>query len=102
MPNAALRIACRSIMLIAAALLSQPLAAQGSYHVIAAHVLGGDGGWDYITLDTAHHRVFVARNDRVMVIDEESGKLLNEITGLHRTHGIAFDYHASHGFVTGS
>lgn len=91
--------------LLLAALFVSPLAAQGSaapYHVIATHTLGGDGGWDYISLDTIFHRLFVARGDRVMVIDEESGKLLNEITGLHRTHGIAFDYHASHGFVTGS
>lgn len=82
-----------------------PLAAQAtavSYHVIAAHTLGGDGGWDYISLDSVHHRIFVARSDRVMVIDEESGKLLGEIPGLHRTHGVAFSYATGHGFVTGS
>lgn len=85
--------------------LAAPLAAQGAaapYHVVGAHTLGGDGGWDYISLDTLHHRIFVARSDRVMVIDEESGKLLGEIPGLHRTHGIAFSYATGHGFVTGS
>jgi len=80
------------------------LAAQSGvpYHQIASYQLGGDGGWDYLALDTAAHRLFVARGDRVMVIDENSGKLLHEITGLHRTHGIAFDYGAKHGFVTAS
>jgi DNA-binding beta-propeller fold protein YncE len=80
------------------------LAAQSTarYHQIASYTLGGDGAWDYLTLDTVYHRLFVARNDRVMVIDESSGKLLGEITGLHRTHGVAFDYHATHGFVTAS
>jgi YVTN family beta-propeller protein len=93
---------------LAAALLplagSGQLAAQGTapYHQIASYTLGGDGGWDYLTLDTVSHRLFVARNDRVMVIDEKSGTLLGEITGLHRTHGIAFDYGARHGFVTAS
>jgi DNA-binding beta-propeller fold protein YncE len=72
------------------------------YHQIASYTLGGDGGWDYLTLDTASHRLFVSRGDRVMVIDENSGKLLHEITGLHRTHGIAFDYGAKHGFITAS
>ena len=94
--------------LTAAAVLS--LAASGSlvaqsasqYHLLASYTLGGDGGWDYLTLDTAYHRLFVARNDRVMVVDESSGKLLGEITGLHRTHGVALDYHTAHGFVTGS
>jgi YVTN family beta-propeller protein len=80
------------------------LAAQSPapYHQIASYTLGGDGGWDYLTLDTAGHRLFVSRGDRVMVIDESSGKLLSEITGLHRTHGIAFDYGARHGFITAS
>lgn len=105
MPIAASRLPLRRALIAAAALLAGPLAAQSAaapYHVIAAHTLGGDGGWDYLALDTTFHRVFVARSDRVMVIDEESGKLLSEITGLHRTHGVAFDYHTSHGFVTGS
>ena len=80
------------------------LAAQSPspYHQLASYTLGGDGGWDYLTLDTAGHRLFVSRGDRVMVIDESSGKLLSEITGLHRTHGIAFDYGAKHGFITAS
>ena len=80
------------------------LAAQkaATYHQIASYTLGGDGGWDYLTLDTVYHRLFVARNDRVMVIDESSGKLLDEIPGLHRTHGVALDYRTGHGFVTAS
>lgn len=105
MPIAAPRPSLRRALTAAVVLFAAPLAAQSPatpYHVIAAHTLGGDGGWDYLALDTAFHRLFVARGDRVMVIDEESGKLLNEITGLHRTHGVAFDYHTSHGFVTGS
>lgn len=72
------------------------------FHQIASYTLGGDGFWDYLTLDTASHCLFIARNDRVMVVDESSGKLLHEITGLHRTHGIAFDYRSGRGFVTGS
>ncbi|MBK5189032.1 MAG: hypothetical protein JJD97_12375 [Gemmatimonadaceae bacterium] len=70
--------------------------------MIATYPLGGDGFWDYLSLDTASHRLFVARNDRVMVIDEKSGAQLAEIPGLHRTHGVAFDYHTGHGFVSAS
>jgi DNA-binding beta-propeller fold protein YncE len=95
------RVACAAIFSLSA---SAQLRAQSAapYHEIASYTLGGDGGWDYLALDTASHRLFVARNDRVMVIDESSGKLLGEITGLHRTHGIAFDYRTGHGFVTAS
>jgi len=96
---------CLTATVAASVVGATAVCAQGSYapyHVIATHTLGGDGGWDYLALDSVGHRLFVARNDRVMVIDEESGKLLAEIPGLKRTHGIAFDYHTGHGFVTAS
>jgi len=76
-----------------------PAAAQ-SYHVAKTFTLGGDGGWDYLALDTAGHRLFVARQTRVMVIDPTSGKLLAEIPGLNRAHGIAFSYATGKGFAT--
>ena len=76
-----------------------PLHAQ-SYHVTKTFTLGGDGGWDYVTLDTVGHRLFVARQTRVMVIDAASGKLLAEIPGLDRAHGVAFSYGTGKGFAT--
>jgi DNA-binding beta-propeller fold protein YncE len=71
-----------------------------SYHVTHTYMLGGDGGWDYLSLDTVGHRLFVARQDRVMVLDPASGKVLAEIPGLNRAHGIAFDYADGKGFAT--
>ena len=98
----AARIALVAILLPLGAAGQLSAQSPAPYHQIASYTLGGDGGWDYLALDTASHRLFVARGDRVMVIDENSGKLLHEITGLHRTHGVAFDYGAKHGFVTAS
>ena len=71
-----------------------------SYHVTHSYTLGGDGGWDYLALDTVGHRLFVARQDRVLVIDPASGKLLGEIPGFNRAHGVAFDYADGKGFAT--
>jgi DNA-binding beta-propeller fold protein YncE len=81
------------------ALLALPLAAQ-AYHIVRTDTLGGDGGWDYIALDTAGHRLFIARGDRVMVVDQATGKLLAEIPGFDRAHGVAFSYATGHGFGT--
>lgn len=85
----------------AAALLlaAAPLAAQ-SYHVTHSYTLGGDGGWDYVALDTAGHRLFITRGDRVMVVDQATGKLLAEIPGFNRAHGVAFSYATNRGFGT--
>jgi DNA-binding beta-propeller fold protein YncE len=70
------------------------------YHVTQRIPLGGEGGWDYIAVDTARGRLFISRSDRVMVVDEASGKPLGEISGLNRGHGVAFDYATNHGFAT--
>lgn len=85
--------------LLLAAVPSAPVGAQ-NYRVTHAYTLGGDGGWDYLALDTAGHRLFIARQDRVMVVDPATGKLLAEIPGLNRAHGVAFAYAAGHGFAT--
>ncbi len=76
-----------------------PVNAQ-SYHVAHTFTLGGAGGWDYLALDTLGHRLFIAHQDRVTVVDPENGKVLGEIPGLNRAHGIAFAYEAGHGFAT--
>lgn len=71
-----------------------------SYHVVNTYTLGGDGGWDYLALDTVGHRLFIARSNRVMVVDPDNGKVLAEIPGLKGAHGVAFAYEAGHGFAT--
>ena len=91
----------------ALALLAPPLGsllaqteAGGTYHVARDLKLGGDGRWDLIIVDTASHRLFIARQTRVMVVDPESGKLLGEVPGLNGAHGVALAYAAGHGFAT--
>ncbi len=91
------RITSCSAVLLAVGTL--PVAAQ-TYHVASTFTLGGDGGWDYLALDTAGHRLFIARQNRVMVVDPGTGKVAAEIPGLDRAHGIAFAYETGHGFAT--
>lgn len=88
------------LLLLAAASLGAQNAPTSTYHVTRRLPLGGEGGWDYLTVDTARARVFITRSDRVMVVDESSGKLLGEIAGLNRGHGVALDYSTNHGFAT--
>ena len=90
-----LGIACAA----AAAAGAQGTAA-GPYHIAHRYTVGGEGGWDYLALDTAGNRLFVTRSDRVMVLDPASGRVLGEIPGLQRGHGVAFAYPTGHGFVT--
>ena len=59
------------------------------YHVLRHMAIGGDGGWDYLTYDTAGHRLFISRGTRVMVVDLASGKLTAEVVNTPGVHGIA-------------
>src|ERR1700674_4912056 len=71
-----------------------------SYRVTHTYTLGGDGSWDYVVPDPPNHRLFIARQTRVMVVDEDSGKLLGEVTGIQGAHGTAVAPATGHGFAT--
>jgi DNA-binding beta-propeller fold protein YncE len=83
--------------LVLAFLLAQ---SASTYHVTHTYTLGGDGSWDYVVPDPPNHRLFIARQDRVMVVDEDSGKLLGEVTGIQGAHGTAVAAGTGHGFAT--
>jgi DNA-binding beta-propeller fold protein YncE len=77
------------------------LLAQGQpYHITHTYALGGDGSWDYIVPDPSNHRVFIARQNRLMVVDEDKGTLLGEVTGINGAHGTAIAGASGHGFAT--
>ena len=62
-------------------LASSFLSAQSpSYQITHTYPRGGEGSWDYLVPDPAQHRVFIGRHDRVMVVDELTGKLLGEVS----------------------
>jgi DNA-binding beta-propeller fold protein YncE len=97
------RVSVRSFvaLLIASAFVCIGFAQSSStYRVTHAYTLGGDGGWDYVVPDPPGHRVFIGRQNRVMVVDVDSGKLLGEVTGINGAHGTAIAGASGHGFAT--
>jgi DNA-binding beta-propeller fold protein YncE len=62
--------------------------------------LGGDGSWDYMAVDPVSHLLYVARLNRVMLVDAQTGKLVSEIGGLDHAHGIAFDDRGKAGYIS--
>ena len=84
-----------------AALFGVAVSAQTpTYRVTHTYTLGGDGFWDYVVPDPPNHRLFIARQTRVMVVDEDSGKLLGEVTGINGAHVTAIAQATGHGFAT--
>ena len=70
---------------------SMPAAAQSApgYGIARTILLGGDGGWDYIFVDSSAHRAYIARATRFMVVDLDAGKLAGEIPDTPGAHGVA-------------
>jgi DNA-binding beta-propeller fold protein YncE len=94
----------RARMLFAALLLvSTPLIAQAAapgYHILKKIPIGGDGGWDYLTMDSVGRRLYVARSNRVMVIDVDAGTLVGEIPNTPGVHGVALVPQRNRGFTS--
>ncbi len=92
----------RNVAIALALVIATPLLAQpsGSYRITHRYVLGGEGGWDYIVPDPPGHRLFIGRQNRVMVVDEDRGTLLGEIAGIQGAHGTAIASAAGRGFAT--
>src|SRR5579863_1870361 len=75
-------------------------AADSGYHVITTYKLGGDGGWDYLNLDSSSRRLYISRATHVIVIDADSGKPVGDIPDTPGVHGIALAPELGRGFTS--
>ena len=70
------RMRIRQALIALAATTSLFAQSSSTYQVTQSYLLGGNGGWDYIVPDPTTHRLYIARENRIMVIDEETRKLI--------------------------
>ena len=70
-------------------------AADGPYKLIKDVAIGGDGGWDYLTLDAAAKRLYISHGIKVVVFDMVKDTIAGEILDTPGVHGavIASDGH---------
>ncbi|HTD22124.1 MAG TPA: hypothetical protein VK738_05695 [Terriglobales bacterium] len=77
-----------------------PAFAQTDWEVAKTFHVGGEGGWDYLTVDPDTHRLYVTRSTHTLVIDGDSGKTIADIAGQKRSHGVAIVPKAGRGFIS--
>ncbi len=77
-----------------------PVLAQTDWEVAKTFQIGGQGGWDYVTVDPQTHRLYVPRTTHTMVIDAESGKTIADIPGQKSAHGVALAPATGRGFIS--
>lgn len=87
-----------ALALVTFACASQP--SSPHYHVVRHIPVGGEGGWDYLNVDSASHRLFVSHADRVNVIDLDKGVVAGTIANTQGVHGIAIAPALHRGFIS--
>lgn len=91
------RLILCAVMIFASVL---PALAATGYHVIKTYTLGGEGGWDYLTIDPDAHRLYISRATHVIVFDVDSGKQVGDIPDTPGVHGIALAPDLGRGFIS--
>ena len=74
--------------------------ADGPYHFLKEIPVGGDGGWDYLSVDEAGRRLYVSHATKVVVIDLDKEAVCGEITNTPGVHGLAVAPDLQRGFTS--
>jgi DNA-binding beta-propeller fold protein YncE len=77
-------------------LLAAPLLADDK--IVHRLKIGGEGGWDYVTIDSGARRLYQSHGDRVIVVDIDDHKVVGEIPDTPGVHGVALS--PDRGFVS--
>src|SRR3984957_8924696 len=76
-----------------------PAGASG-YHVSKTIPVGGEGFWDYATVDSDARRVYISHGTHVVVLDADTQTVVGDIPDTQGVHGIAIASVSGHGFVS--
>jgi len=75
-------------------------AADDGYHIIKRLKVGGEGGWDYLTIDATARRLYVSRSTHIMVLDLDTDKVVGDLPNTPGVHGIAIASDLNRGFTS--
>jgi len=73
-------------------------AQDGPYKFSKEIPIGGEGGWDYLSIDPAAHRLYLSHATKVVVVDTQAGKPVGEIADTPGVHGFAIAADLGRGF----
>jgi DNA-binding beta-propeller fold protein YncE len=82
------------------AAVAQPAPGARPYQKLAEIAIGGEGGWDYLSVDAAARRLYVSHATKVVVVDLETNVVVGEIAPAPGVHGIALAPELGRGFVS--
>jgi len=93
-------IICITLFVVSLLISVSAYAATTDYHVLKKLPLGGEGGWDALTVDSSAERLYISRGTHVMVVDLATDKLVGDIPDTLGVHGIAVAPDLHRGFIS--
>jgi hypothetical protein len=88
------------LMILTVAIAGGLSAQEGPYHFDREIGIGGEGGWDYLSIDPAAHRLYVTHGTKIVVIDTQTSKVAGEIADTPGVHGFAIAADLGRGFAS--
>jgi YVTN family beta-propeller protein len=82
------------------ALLYATAAAEDAYKFVTEIPIGGEGGWDILTIDSAARRLYLSHATKVVVVDLEKNAVVGEIEDTPGVHGFLAVPEVQRGFST--
>src|SRR5262247_2590890 len=80
--------------------IAVPIVGHAQQFTVEKFDIKGDGGTDYVAVESATGRVFVSRANHMMVVEGATGKVLGDIPNTPGVHGAGLATKSSHGFTT--
>ena len=85
-------------VLAATCALALQAATEGPYKFLSEIPIGGEGGWDILTVDSPAHRLYLSHATKVVVVDLVKNAVAGEITDTPGVHGFVVAPELQRGF----
>lgn len=73
---------------------------KSGYKILQKVSLPGDGGYDFLAVDSDNRRVYITHNNSVQVLDADSLKLVGTVENVPHPHGVVFLPELGKGYAT--
>jgi DNA-binding beta-propeller fold protein YncE len=90
----------RHALVLAVALSTASALQAADYHVVKRVKVGGEGGWDYLTVDAEAKRLYLSHSTQTEVVDLDKDAVVGKIANTAGVHGIALAGDLGRGFTS--
>jgi YVTN family beta-propeller protein len=97
-------VAAMAVITIVFAIVFGPAASgaekETSYKLLKRVPIGGEGGWDYLAIDSDANRCYISHQTHVVVFDIKDNKVIGDINNTPGVHGITIVHKFNKGFIS--